>query len=295
MSSSQSKNASHALKHPLAGQVRRLHTTFENLHGRPFLVVDWHSRMAELPGVTREQLRQDFIARCRTKCKRTVNEGMDWYFDSRVILGFLGSDNSGTPMLIDKDELPDLKQLMSDAYDSSVGLLSHCARDLGEALNRLERDRLSAKTASAVKVIVHRFDEISKLVTGDDLLFTEAGIAGLERASLLAADFHRDMVELQQNLLNIQAQRRRHYHQSNGWMRHYAYHDWVGGQPTGAYDGDREDGRSVLDKASTLCHQPRMNYSTYAGSTLCLVHALAFTKEARAFFDWLTAWEKGGS
>lgn len=284
----------HENTHPLAGQVRRLHTTFENLHGQRFLVVDWYSRVQEVPGTTLEALRQDFTSRCAKKCEHPVIEKMSWFFEQRVIVGYLGGSTSGTPMLIDTDELPDLKLLMADAHDNSLAIVRRSSEALLEGLAHLTKyARLSATSRSKADSMTATVNEIIGLLKGDDVLFTEAGITNLERTLTLAAGLHDSMNALYDDLEAAAAARQIRYHANNGWMRHCEYYDRVGGRDAYVHEHDEEDNGSALEKVATLRHSTQLNYSPIPGTSLYLRDALRFSRHARARFDWLTAWESG--
>lgn len=290
-----SNRSAHENAHPLSGQTRRLHTTFENLHGQPFLVVDWYSRVTDVPGTTLEQLRSDFMARCQQKAEHPVIERMEWFFDSRVIVGYLGGDTSGTPMLIDTDELPDLRLRMIDAHHASLNCARMSARNVLTNLKSiLDYRRLSPGTRALSQTALDKLTEISVLLEGDDVLVNEDGIAGLEKAYALSGDVHQIMSEVGESMLETALSRQAQYHVNNGWMRHYTYYDNVGGRDAYVHDDHNADDGYVFKEVQVLLHDPGMNYSNSGGgTTLYLRNRLTFVRRARVTFNWLTAWERG--
>lgn len=285
---------SHENAHPLAGQTRRLHTTFENLHRQHFLVIDWYSRVTEVPGTTLEQLRRNFMARCQQKAEHPVIEQMDWFFDQRVIVGYLS--DTGSPMLIDTDELPDLRLRMVDAHQASLNCAEMSVKNVLNAVSSLiDHHRLSAQTRASAQSVKERLNEISTLLAGDDVLVTEAGIAGLERAYALSGEVHEIMSSVQESLRQKALARKAKYHVDNGWMRHYHFYDNVGGREAYVHDDhNAEDDSYVLERVNSLLHDPGMNYSNSGGgTTLYLRDILTFASYARVTYSWLTAWESG--
>lgn len=282
----------HENAHPLSGEVRRLHTTFANLHGQPFLVVDWYSRAESIvPGATLEAMRQAFIARCAEKCEHPVIEQMAWFFEQRTIVGHLGG-TAGTPMIIDTDELPDLKLMMIGNFGNSLSIARTSSGKLLSGVKELTRYRMSAKTASIVQSLTENLTEIVGLLEGDDILVTDAGIARIERANILSAAVHLALSRLRVYLLEPSVARLVRYHAENGWMRHCEYYDRVGGRDSYVNERhDEEDSSNLLEKVETLRHNPSLRYDCLPGTSLYLSDHMEFARRARVTFDWLSAWE----
>ncbi len=274
--------------HPLSNQVRRIHTTHTLLHGRNVRILDWY-RNVDLKNDGMTALKQQFVHRCAQVAEHPVTQEMEWFFESRCILALLDCQ-SDQFILLDVDEILDLRERMQDGLGASVACARHRAKAVRKKLEAMVSYGVSEPRLKALlQPLLTTAAEIEKLVGDEDLIFTDEGLQKLRIARERAHYLHNEIGLVCRLARELWKDSIEDYHQRAVVMKHCEYHSRVGGTPP---DSDGTCTKMTLDQLEHFHHGHSSD--PLSGVTQALVDDLEeFYILANARYAALLAWQNG--
>lgn len=272
-------------KHPLAGETRRIHTGHTLLRGRNILIVDWFEHYT---GTDKDNLKAQFAHRCAQTSSHPVSVKMDWFFDQHCIVGLLDGDAT-MPLLVDRDEILDLRERMKDRHENYLHCVQIRARGVLERMTNLVRWHQSSQLYQRMGPLLPVAEAIVTLLADEELIYSAEGIERISVAHQRARHLLAEM-EFITRLAREQGHAAiRDYHSRAIVMKHCDFHHWVGDEAPSCNSTSAE---MSLGDIKQLTYGPNSQPLPPVISEL-VIELEDFYVEAKARFDALYAWQTG--
>lgn len=273
--------------HPLKGKAGLLHTTDKNLNGKRFLVAD---SIACLP--VENRLIEELIERASRLTRYPLTAERIENAKQRILLGFLGGSQEGVSLLVDEDEVLHREHLMTSQFNSHLAVARTVADRVVEALDEIVNCRRDYLRQPSLARHLQSAAQIQTLIAGKDVLYEAEGIESLLRALTISRNLHTRLSGILNRKREECAIAGARFHDTFGWMKHGAHHKLVSGEY--AKDGYSPDYQMnfLIEKLSTLVHDPSLIYGPIPSTTYYLQYSLTFAHDAKALFDWTVRFER---